>query len=119
MMTRKKSSSLLTAEQILGSDDLPIERVPVPEWGGHVFVRSMMAEERDAFEQLQLSSGVINARGRLCVQVIVDGAGKRMFEDAQAAALGKKGAGPMDRVFSVACRLNGFGAKDIEELEKN
>ena len=40
----------LTRDLILGMDDLSRVRVDVPEWGGHLFVRSMTGMERDAFE---------------------------------------------------------------------
>lgn len=124
MMANKKTSKAITrvvldAAQILDADDLPREWVPVPEWGGGVYVRSMMAVERDAWEQLQLKSKRQNARGHLCALVSVNEAGERLFTDEQAVALGKKAAGAVDRIFSVAIRLNGFGVRDIEDLEKN
>ena len=43
-------TTMLTREQILGSDDLKRQTVAVPEWGGDVFVRMLTGGERDAFE---------------------------------------------------------------------
>ena len=45
----------LTADQILGADDLEMEFVPTPEWANGtpdagVFVRGLTGFERDAFE---------------------------------------------------------------------
>ena len=51
---------MLTREQILQSDDLPCETVPVPEWGGEVQVRTMTGTDRDAFE-----ASLIGKEGRL------------------------------------------------------
>ena len=41
---------LLSRDDILGSDDLRLERVDVPEWNGVLYVRVMTAGERDQFE---------------------------------------------------------------------
>ncbi|MFE3382837.1 hypothetical protein [Streptomyces anulatus] len=43
-------TNYLSAEQILDADDLAIEDVPVPEWGGTVRVKGMSGTERDRFE---------------------------------------------------------------------
>ena len=42
--------TLLTKDEILRADDLRLERVEVPEWGGEVVLRTMTGTERDAFE---------------------------------------------------------------------
>ena len=41
---------VLTREQILKADDMTTERVPVPEWGGEVLVKSLTGRQRDEFE---------------------------------------------------------------------
>jgi hypothetical protein len=113
---------MLTKDTILGASDLPTEEVPVPEWGGSVFVRTMSGMERDAFEQSIVDSkkrGLVNVRARLAVQVVCDSTGARIFTDTDADALGKKSGKALDRIFDVAQRLSGIGAKDVEELEKN
>ena len=40
---------MLTREQILQSDDLPRETVPVPEWGGSVRIRTLSGADRDGY----------------------------------------------------------------------
>ena len=37
-------------EQILKADDLPKEKVNVPEWNVDVYVRALTAAERDGYE---------------------------------------------------------------------
>lgn len=41
---------ILNRLDILGSDDLHLEKISVPQWGGDLFVRILTAAERDAFE---------------------------------------------------------------------
>ena len=106
-------------EQLLGADDLPVEAVEVPEWGVTVWVRSLMAHERDALEMEIAASkdrSVENLRGRLCALCIVDEEGNRVFSLEDAEALGRKSARALDRVFEVALRLNGMSARDVDDL---
>lgn len=122
--------ALLTREQILQADDLPRELVPVPEWGGEVWVRTLTGTERDTFESETLlfrprgeSAPNLDAlhqtRARLCARAVCDERGRRLFSDDDVAALGQKSAAALDRVFEVAARLNRISARDLEELEKN
>ena len=117
----KKPVGVLDRGAILGATDLPLERVEVPEWGGAVYLRTMTGTERDAFDAEVLSADDrhVNARARLVVRVLVGEDGARLFADEEAAALGAKSAAVLNRLFDVACRLNGFGADAAEESEKN
>lgn len=111
---------MLTKEQILASDDLKPVKVEVPEWGGEVFIRNMTAAERDHFESSVIQGNkqnMKNLRSRLVVLCAVDESGKRIFNDSDADALGKKSAAAVDRLFTAASKHNGFSSKDIEELE--
>ena len=111
--------STLSRDQILGADDQPRERVEVPEWKGHVFVRSMSGAERDSWEASLVAAGegrnLANARARLAVLCTVDEQGNRLFSAEDADVLGKKAAKPLDRIFRAAMRLN---ARTKEEVEK-
>jgi hypothetical protein len=113
----------LTKEQILKAEDLKTEIVEVEEWGGSVNVRTMTGTERDAFEQSIVEgkdkTNLANIRARLCAVTIVDENGNRLFNDEDVVELGKKSAAALDRVATVAQKLNGFRNKDIEELGKN
>ena len=114
---------MLTKEQILQADDLPREFVSVPEWGGDVYVRTMTGAERDAWEVETVMEADkvnrVNLRARMCARCIVDDKGARLFTDKEAEKLGDKSAAALERVFSVAIRLNALSNKDVETLEKN
>ncbi|MFZ2738092.1 MAG: hypothetical protein WBI20_02550 [Burkholderiaceae bacterium] len=116
--------NILTKESILAADDLPRERVTVPEWGGDVFVRTMTGTERDAFEASLIGkeSGkegrLDNVRARLVSLALCSESGERLFDDFEIAALGKKSARALDRVFSVAQRLNGIGTEQVDVAKK-
>lgn len=115
---------LLTHAEIMGANDLVSEIVPVPEWGGDVRVRTLTGAERDAFEMAvftmrQKAGTAINIRALLVALCVVDDEGKRLFSERDAVQLGAKSAKALDRVFSVAQRLNGLTTADVEELGKN
>jgi hypothetical protein len=115
---------MLGRDAILKADDLPFEDAEVPEWGGTVRIRTMTGSERDAWEQqLFDDKGKIkkakDIRASFLVLCLIDESGKRVFSDADRDTLGKKSSLVLDRLFSIAQRLNGLGKKDVEELEKN
>jgi hypothetical protein len=112
--------ALLTKEAILAANDLPTERVAVPEWGGDVLVRTMTGADRDAFEASLIGKEgrMENVRARLVSLTLCTETGERLFDDAEVAALGKKSARALDRVFSVAQRLNGIGTEQVEAAKK-
>src|SRR5688572_21562387 len=101
-------------DQILGSKDLPLKSVKVPEWSCDVYVRTITAAERDAFEQrqLELSGGeerknIVGIRARLVVLCACDDAGKPIFTEADVPSLNELSAKAVNRVFNVAAPLNG------------
>lgn len=118
--------AILTRDAILQAQDLPRELVSVPEWGGDVYVRTLTGKERDALEASvvemkgkRAETNLKNLRAKLCALAMVDEAGEKIFSEADVEALGGKSALALDRVFSVAQRLNGLGADDVEALTKN
>ena len=48
-----------------------------------------------------------------------DSQGKRVFNEADVEALGKKSGQELSKVYKVAQRLSGMSDEDIEELAKN
>lgn len=116
----------LSKDAILTADDMRIEAVAVPEWGGTVFVRSLSGTERDSFEAAILqrngsdtSVNYRNMRARLAVLALCDRDGNRLFTDGDMAAVGSKSAAALQRVFDAASRLNGLSKDDVDELAKN
>ena len=122
-------STYLSAEEILGADDLLREPVDVPEWGGTVLVQGMNGTDRDRFESSLINdkmNGVSkdkaldNYRARLAAFTLVDESGKRMFRsDAEVKRLGTKSAQALTRVVQVASRLSGLTSEDVDELTGN
>jgi len=112
--------NILSKEAILAADDLPREKVNVPEWGGEVLVRTMSGTDRDAFESslLEQDGRMENVRARLVALTLCDAHGDRLFVDSEIAALGRKSARALDRVFSVAQRLNGIGVGQVDAAKK-
>jgi hypothetical protein len=114
---------VLTRDEIADAQDLTLERIAVPEWGGDVFVRGMNGAERDAY-----LAGALDAKGnvdlhnmtaRLVAASAVDETGERLFTEADVQMLAGKSAAALSRVFSVASRLSGISKEDVEALAKN
>jgi len=123
--------SCLNKQQIVSVNDLPLEKVLVPEWAGgdpeaYVMVKGMTAGERDYWELSLLTSpqtpeerDLTDYRAKLCVMCMCDDEGKRLFNDADVKVLSGKSGRALERVFQKARSLSGLGMKEIEELEKN
>lgn len=104
---------------------LPVERVDLPEIGGHVYVRGMSGVERDNWERsLVVGKGrrrdynLDNVRARLAARTICDEQGARLFSDADADTLGTIRVDCLNRIFEVAQRLSGVSDQDVDELGK-
>jgi len=112
----------LTAEMIISADDITMERVEIPDWGGHVFVRVMSGSERDRMEQACLSAsgdGLAapeNFRALLAVACCCNASGDRLFTAEQAASLAEKSSTALDLIFAVALRINKMSDRDVEDL---
>ena len=108
---------------IFASNDLPMELVNVPEWGGHVYVRTWMGHERDAFdisiEGNTKEERLHSFRARVAVMATCDEAGNLLFSLSDIEALTLKSGVALDRIFEVGKRLNGLGADEQKELVEN
>jgi len=125
--------NILGAKDILTARAPEMELVDVPEWGGAVFVKAMTGTERDAYEascmqevkgkgkggKMEMKPLYDNIRARLCVRCMCNAQGARLFTDEQAVPLGRTSAKALDRVFTLAQKLNGVTEEDIDELAKN
>ena len=120
---QNKSMPVLDRESILAVEDIKVEAVDVPEWGGTVLVKGMTGRERDLFESgiVQISGDdskidMRDVRAKLCAKSICDESGKRLFSEADVKELSKKSAKALQRVFEVAQRLSGISDDDVKEL---
>lgn len=125
--TATAAPKTLTAADILGADDRRIEVVDVPEWGGRVYVRSMMGDERDAFDAAGVNESgdgdrdayLANYRARLVSATCCDETGKLLFTPHQVAAVGRKNSAALNRVVRAAQRLNGMTREAVAEEKKS
>jgi len=127
-----KESILLSREALLQRDELKIERVELSK--GHVFVREMTGLEKDIWEKSMLKekpSGNKNRpveyevniegfRAKLAIVTVCDEKGVLMFKPEDVRVLNQMmSAANLDRIITVAQRLNAITEKDKEELLKN
>ena len=108
----------LNKAAILQADDLGRERIDIPEWKGHGFVRALTADEREAWEQ-SILDGQANAeqiRVSFAIAVLCDDQGKPMFTQADAKQLRAKSGAAMDRIFEAGRKLNRIRPADVTEL---
>ena len=116
----------IDAGTIFEVKDLPREKVNIPEWGGSIYVGTMMGDQRDEWEISLMANktgnqhdNLRNLRARLAIIVCEDEAGNKLFVPADAERLGKKSASALQRIFNAAKKLNKIGDDDVEELAKN
>jgi hypothetical protein len=123
---------LLSADDILASEDLQPEWVSTPEWyrgdpKGGVFVRGLSGDEYEQWQDENFAPGPdgqaapTNKRmmARFCALTVCDGGGKRLFSDEQVEALRKKSGATLARVWLVAIRLSGMTKSAVEDAKKN
>ncbi len=100
--------------------DVAIEKVDCPEWGGHIFIRSITADKRDEFEQEFQAEGAVGVRARLVAACMCDAEGKHLeVTPLQVKALGKKSSAVLDRLFGRCMVINGMRDEDVAVMEKN
>ena len=92
---------VLTRDDILGAQDIVTERVSVPEWGGDVIVRSLSARQLEILQDRIKGKGLRGATATLVSAAIVDEHGKRMFNDRDVDALGRKSMAACQRVLQA------------------
>lgn len=125
-VTRPDTSKILGKTDILKTDDIKRELVPVPEWGGSVYVKTMTGPERDQFELSCITGkgknrrmSFENVRATAAAFTICDEKGNRLFQANEVIELGRKSGNALGRVWEVASRLNGLTQEDVEELAGN
>lgn len=118
-------TNVLTADDILGIADIPVERVEVPEWGGCVYVRGLNGKDRGLYENkfaraaqskkpIDISDSYAELALMCCVDSDEPGA-KRIFNKSQLSALHRKSAIALNRIGRVALRLSGMTSGEVEK----
>lgn len=117
---------ILSRDDILNVNDIDVEELPVPEWGGSIFVKTLTGEERDKIEAAIIVIGsdgkpkqtkMENLRSLVAFYGICDEQGRRLFTEAKdITALAKKSASALDRVVAKIQSMSGMSPADIENL---
>ena len=116
----------LSRESILAAQDLQSEDVLVPEWGEGATLKLRGISAAD-FERFQAGLAAFrenpaklsNIRCRFLVYCLVDGEGKLLFTEEDAAELGRKSPGVIARLYDKAQALSGLGPTVVEDAAKN
>jgi hypothetical protein len=109
----------LTREQILAANDVEMEEVPIPEWGGTVFVRSIGATAKERIGQAMIGEdgkprNMIGFRALFASQSIVDEHGNLIFSAADLESLGTKCESALDKILDVGRRLSKMDREAVE-----
>lgn len=96
------------------------ELVPVPEWGGEVWVQEMSALTRTEFlAQIKPDTPDPIFHAMMAALSIVDEHGEVLFGLEEVQALEAKSETALRRVSKVAIRLSVLGTAELEKLEEN
>ena len=102
-------------EKILKSNDKKMETVFIPEWDCKVVVKSMNAKDR-----VNLTKNPdLNILARMAIVSLYDEEGTRIFSDDDIDVINEKDAAVLDRIGSLAMKINGLGTQAEDEILKN
>jgi len=94
----------------------------VKVWGEDAHIRVMSGTERDQWESQILDNGKVvkeQFRAKLLVKVLADETGKRLFSDDEIGTLSSMDSVELDRLYSIASKVNGLSKDDVDQLTKN
>lgn len=127
-MAKKKSTTLLSKDDILAVDDRQEEIIEVPEWGGHVRLIGLDAWEQSEYEQ-SLMSAETDDDGNVKMVTHMEGADIRLAamgirdEDGNAIFsvddLRTKSGRAIKRVADRVRKLSGMDAQSRKAAEGN
>ena len=123
----------LSKDAILAANDLAVETLAVPEWGGEVFIRPLTGDERDRWDQVQAEkrwpdteedpTAVADWQGLRAFAValaLCDEQGQSLgFTELEVHQLGRKNGAALGRVFDRIKEISGLGAAAVKAAEKN
>ena len=106
----------LDRKSILAADDVRKEKVPVPEWGGDVYLRVLSGTDRDRFEESYADQKMKAFRIRFLLMALCDERGERLFADDEGDILGKKSSVVINRLFEAGWRINALSQEAVDAL---
>ena len=115
---------VLSRDQILNVNDVQVQRIEVPEWGGNVYIRTFMAGEWDDFENNLVlvedgekkKAAFKDYRAGFAVLVLCDEQGNKLFDKKDITLLTRKSRAALDRILAKGKALNNVSKSDEEEL---
>lgn len=109
-------------DMILQANDLPVEKVEVPEWGIDVYIKTMSGAERLQLEK-DLSKDAKSDGPAMCRVVcatLSNKDGELLFNyPDDIELLNKKSVKVLHRLFDIALSVNALGKSDVDALQKN
>lgn len=103
--------------KILAAVDVQKKAVVIPEWEGvEVFVYTMTAAEREAFESREKGEACY---AHLLVSTLRDAEGKTVFTVEDVPALSEKSGNVVARLVALALGLNKIGEAQVQGAVKN
>lgn len=103
---------MLDRNAILAAQDIKIEKVSVPEWGGDVCIRTFDGATRSRITEHAIKTEKIGYRGLMPLIVacgICDEKGTAVFTEADAEELQKKNSVVLERLGEAISNLNEMG----------
>lgn len=128
---------MLSREAILNKVDIEIKEIPVPEWGGSIFIRQLSRGEQDTYLKRQYGEtrlkqdskaknqeiSAVNIYGHdayLCVCGICNEDGTPLFKQTDIEDLKKKNGAVIGRIAVEIVKFSGMaGDIPIEDEVKN
>lgn len=118
-MSEEKSTTFLSAADILATDDISIEDVWVPEWKTNIRLRALNAAEVVAFvrslrDDPKTDDEKVSQAAKMVLLSAVTEENEPLFTADQLQALQKKSFSAILRLQKVAMRLNGMGDDELK-----
>ncbi|NBW14405.1 MAG: hypothetical protein EBR82_41045 [Caulobacteraceae bacterium] len=104
-------------KRLLGANDIKVQPIEVPEWGGTWYVRVLSGRDREAFEEaLSAEQRMKNFRIRFLILAICDENGAKVFDQSDVDFLGDRNSVVINRVFEQAWTINAFTKEAVDAL---
>jgi hypothetical protein len=120
----------LSARDILDAQDIRIERVEVPEWGGHVYVRTIAGTDRERYiesirevirkgKKQEVNIILAESGAKLLQRTLCNQRGEQIFSENDITALGQKSSRALQRCLDVAAAINGLNEDAADEAKND
>lgn len=125
---QKKPKASWEDSPVLGAEDIfsfkskyEIKHVKIPQWDRFVCIRTPTAMEKGRFEASVVGEGrdVKTLKIRLCIMMLCDGYGKRLFTVDDIEKVGELNAGVIDLIANECLAMMQISPDDLEAATKN